>query len=135
MGALDSLRADYQARLGKPCSDKKFHEGIRRSGSLSMGFFRGTFLAQQLLSSERGAPVDRRAPEEAAMEDDAERHPWETDGELPWLERPSLPWESNDWAAEEDEEEAEPWHSDDTAPGWPEECAGPEYWLYKDLLD
>ncbi len=33
------------------------------------------------------------------MEDELEPQPWETDGDLPWLERPTLPWESNEWAA------------------------------------
>ena len=67
------------------------------------------------------------------MDDEAELHSWETDGDLPWLERTTLPWEEDDWTAELDE--AEPSHQDEGTPGWPEECAGPEYWLYKNLLD
>jgi hypothetical protein len=83
------------------------------------------------------------APEEATMEDDTELYPWETDGDLPWLEHATLPWESNDLAEELDEleiddaelDDAEPWQCEEGTPGWPEECAGPEYWLYKDMLD
>jgi len=72
------------------------------------------------------------------MEQNSEPFPWESDGDLPWLESESLPWEAEDelvvlpesesWEEEEEVEE-------EGSPGWPEECAGPEYWLYKDMLD
>ena len=55
------------------------------------------------------------------------------------------PWRSDDWADDELEElfaerretwrgdlhfEPEPW-GDDTLADWPENSAGPEYWMYK----
>jgi len=72
------------------------------------------------------------------MVQDSQPFPWESDGDLPWLERESMPWEAEDelvglpdvesWQEEEEE-------LDEKSPGWPEECAGPEYWLYKNMLD
>ncbi len=52
-------------------------------------------------------------------EDD--RLPWETDGDLPW-ERDQLEWESP---------EREGWRGEVHVNEWPENLAGPEYWLYK----
>jgi hypothetical protein len=50
--------------------------------------------------------------------------PWETGGDLPW----GTP-------QEEEQTDSEAWrgelHSDD----WPENLAGPEYWLYKKQRD
>ena len=69
--------------------------------------------------------------------EEGQKYPWETEGELPWLSSSD---EAEPWAAEIDE----PWLSDDAeeeevwveeSPGWPEEMAGPEYWLYKDELE
>jgi hypothetical protein len=52
-----------------------------------------------------------------------ERLPWETDGDLPWATSGSE-WESPD---------KERWRGDMHSDQWPEELAGPEYWLYKRL--
>jgi hypothetical protein len=73
--------------------------------------------------------------EEDTMEE-GDRKPWETDGDLPWLEHETFPWE-------EEEEEQPSWASTDAEPGnqedfleaWPEDMAGPEYWLFKRLAD
>ncbi|HXE57326.1 MAG TPA: hypothetical protein VNK43_04950 [Gemmatimonadales bacterium] len=46
---------------------------------------------------------------------DDELAPWETGGDLPWK------------SAEDDEA----WRGDLHFDGWPEEFAGPEYWLNK----
>jgi len=69
-------------------------------------------------------------------EEEEKSYPWETEGELPWLNSG----EAEPWAAEidepwlEEEAEEEPvWEEE--SPGWPEEMAGPEYWLYKDELE
>jgi hypothetical protein len=70
---------------------------------------------------------------EEMYEEEEQRFPWETEGELPWLKSD----EAEPWAAEIDE----PWLEDEAeeeteeTPGWPEEMAGPEYWLYKDELE
>ncbi|HEX5386401.1 MAG TPA: hypothetical protein VFW66_06880 [Gemmatimonadales bacterium] len=56
------------------------------------------------------------------MHDD-ERLPWESDGDLPWEGR-SAAWEPD---------AAETWRGDIHLREWPEELAGPEYWLYKKL--
>ncbi len=72
------------------------------------------------------------------MSDD--RHPWETGGELPWEsecaeEHPwesggDLPWESGD---DDSPEEAarEAWRGDLHTGAWPEDMAGPEYWMFR----
>jgi hypothetical protein len=52
-----------------------------------------------------------------------ERLPWEHDGELPWAANGSE-WEG---PAEEG------WRGELHIDHWPEELAGPEYWLYKRL--
>jgi hypothetical protein len=39
--------------------------------------------------------------------------------------------EEDDWYTEEEEESLE----EDTRSGWPEDLAGPEYWMYKDFED
>ncbi len=46
---------------------------------------------------------------------------WENDGNLPW-EAPTAGWEPAD---------AEAWRGDIHVNDWPENLAGPEYWLYK----
>lgn len=46
--------------------------------------------------------------------------PWETEGDLPWIS--ATPW----CPAELDE----PWLTAE-ADGWPEDLAGPEYWLFR----
>jgi hypothetical protein len=43
--------------------------------------------------------------------------PWEGDGDLPW----DTP----------DSEDSEAWRGDVHLGDWPENLAGPEYWLYK----
>lgn len=54
---------------------------------------------------------------------DDERLPWETDGDLPWVtDDPG--WEPPD---------PEAWRGAAHLGEWPEELAGPEYWLYKKL--
>ncbi len=50
-----------------------------------------------------------------------DKHPWERDGEAPW-ELPDSPWESAD---------SEAWRGTMHANDWPENLAGPEYWLNK----
>jgi hypothetical protein len=52
-----------------------------------------------------------------------ERLPWETDGDLPWA--------TNGIDGESPATDA--WRGDLHFDQWPEELAGPEYWLYKRL--
>ena len=54
-----------------------------------------------------------------------DRQPWETSGDLPW-DAPT---------AEHDLEDAEAWRGEVHLADWPEELAGPEYWLFKNLRD
>jgi hypothetical protein len=79
------------------------------------------------------------ALEEGSMlwEADNERKPWETEGDLPWLEREPLPWEQDeecDWAETETGEE-DGWRGTSHLADWPEDLAGPEYWLYKRMSE
>jgi hypothetical protein len=60
------------------------------------------------------------ATEEGAMSQDDGR-PWEGNGDLPW-DMPDSEWESAD---------SEAWRGDVHLGDWPENLAGPEYWLYK----
>lgn len=73
-------------------------------------------------------------------EEEEQSYPWETEGELPWLQSDEPASEDEPWAVEFDE----PWLAEEPvediewelhSPGWPEEMAGPEYWLNKDQLD
>jgi hypothetical protein len=50
--------------------------------------------------------------------------PWETGGDLPW-----------DTPDDGDQAEAEAWRGDLHSDDWPENLAGPEYWLYKKQRD
>ncbi|HTK43157.1 MAG TPA: hypothetical protein VL287_16335 [Gemmatimonadales bacterium] len=64
----------------------------------------------------------RAAPTEVgAMLEDEERLPWETDGDLPWAS------EDPEWEAPD----PEAWRGTVHLQEWPEDLAGPEYWLYK----
>jgi hypothetical protein len=57
------------------------------------------------------------------MYDDDEPLPWETDGDLPWAsDEPGR-----------DAPEDEPWRGEVHVAEWPEDLAGPEYWLYKQM--
>jgi hypothetical protein len=47
--------------------------------------------------------------------------PWEGDGDLPW-DTPDPEWETAD---------SEAWRGNVHLGDWPENLAGPEYWLYK----
>jgi hypothetical protein len=51
--------------------------------------------------------------------------PWESDGDLPWASD-EAEWEAPD---------PEAWRGAVHHREWPEELAGPEYWLYKKLGD
>ena len=62
------------------------------------------------------------APRKEVSMSDRDPQPWETDG--------GLPWESED-AADDDSSVAEPWRGMLHLADWPENLAGPEYWLYK----
>ena len=80
-----------------------------------------------------------------------ERYPWESDGGLPWETEKEYPWEtegdlpwetSQDWGvgAGPDEnwstgsaETDEPWRGEAHMADWPEDLAGPEYWLFKGI--
>ena len=53
---------------------------------------------------------------------DQDGRSWESGGDLPW-ETPDLETEAESWRGE--------LHQDD----WPENLAGPEYWLYKKQRD
>ena len=57
---------------------------------------------------------------------DQERRPWESGGDLPWdtPEEIEAEADSEGWRAE--------LYPDDS---WPENLAGPEYWLYKKQRD
>jgi hypothetical protein len=51
--------------------------------------------------------------------------PWETDGDLPW-----------DTPDEESESSSsDTWRGNLHLGDWPENLAGPEYWLYKRMCD
>ena len=52
-------------------------------------------------------------------------HPWEGEGDLPWETS------GNEWEAPD----AEAWRGDVHVNDWPENLAGPEYWLYKQEND
>jgi hypothetical protein len=52
-----------------------------------------------------------------------EERPWEIGGDLPWR------------AAEEEDQEENTWRGDLHLDDWPENLAGPEYWLYKKQRD
>ncbi len=54
---------------------------------------------------------------------DRERLPWESEGDLPWASN-EAGWEPL---------ESDPWRGDVHLDQWPEELAGPEYWLYKKM--
>jgi hypothetical protein len=54
---------------------------------------------------------------------DDEQKPWETEGDLPWASE-EAGWEAPD---------PEAWRGEVHQGEWPEELAGPEYWLYKKL--
>jgi hypothetical protein len=56
---------------------------------------------------------------------DQEGRPWELGGDLPW--------DSSDAAWEE--ADADAWRGDLHQDDWPENLAGPEYWLYKKQRD
>jgi hypothetical protein len=58
--------------------------------------------------------------EERAMSQ-SDGRPWEGEGDLPW-DTPDPEWESGD---------SEAWRGDVHLGDWPENLAGPEYWLYK----
>ena len=51
--------------------------------------------------------------------------PWEEEGDLPW-DTPDAEWEPV---------ENEAWRGDLHLDDWPENLAGPEYWLYKNQDD
>ena len=53
-----------------------------------------------------------------------DRRPWDTGGDLPW--------ESPD---DDGEADGEAWRGDLHLDDWPENLAGPEYWLYKKQRD
>jgi hypothetical protein len=78
------------------------------------------------------------AVEEVDMlwESDSERKPWETDGDLPWLEHEPLPWEQQEIEFDSaDNDGDESWRGASHLADWPEEMAGPEYWLYKRMVE
>jgi hypothetical protein len=50
--------------------------------------------------------------------------PWDTGGDLPWAT-----------PDDEGEAESEAWRGDLHFDDWPENLAGPEYWLYKKQRD
>ncbi|HEX9054406.1 MAG TPA: hypothetical protein VF830_05830 [Gemmatimonadales bacterium] len=54
---------------------------------------------------------------------DDDPKPWETEGDLPWAS------EEAEWEAPD----PEAWRGAVHQGEWPEELAGPEYWLYKRL--
>jgi hypothetical protein len=56
---------------------------------------------------------------------DQEGRPWESGGDLPW-DTPDAEW---------DQADVEAWRGDIHQDGWPENLAGPEYWLYKKQRD
>ena len=59
---------------------------------------------------------------------DDERQPWDSEGDAPWASSLSS-WDSP--------ENADAWrgdlHHELQIEAWPEDLAGPEYWLYKKL--
>jgi hypothetical protein len=54
-----------------------------------------------------------------------ERQPWETEGDLPW--------ETS--GGESEAAGAEAWRGEVHLEEWPEDLAGPEYWLYKKMRE
>ena len=62
-----------------------------------------------------------------------ERRSWESESDLPWDTPEDQPWDDSaeePWAAVDD-----PWRGEMHLADWPEEMAGPEYWLYKGLAE
>ena len=55
---------------------------------------------------------------------DQEAQPWEAGGDLPW-----------DTPEVETEADSEAWRGELHQDDWPENLAGPEYWLYKKQRD
>ena len=51
-----------------------------------------------------------------------DERPWENGGDLPWQ-------------AEDEDQEDSAWRGELHLEGWPENLAGPEYWLYKRQRD
>jgi hypothetical protein len=51
---------------------------------------------------------------------------------LPWESGGDLPWGTPD---EDDQADREAWRGDLHLDDWPENLAGPEYWLYKKQRD
>jgi hypothetical protein len=65
-----------------------------------------------------------RSPTVGSKESDMSTNeglPWESGGDLPW-ETPEGDWDSAD---------SEAWRGEVHLGEWPENLAGPEYWLYK----
>ncbi len=54
-------------------------------------------------------------------DDESPPMPWETEGDLPWVSD-VVEWEAPDPDA---------WRGTVHQSDWPEELAGPEYWMYK----
>jgi hypothetical protein len=66
----------------------------------------------------------RRAATEGARMSDQDGRPWESGGDLPW-----------DTPETECDGECESWRGELHLDDWPENLAGPEYWLYKRQRD
>lgn len=55
---------------------------------------------------------------------DHDARPWESEGDLPW-----------DAPESETESDSQAWQGELYHDDWPENLAGPEYWLYKKQRD
>jgi len=75
-----------------------------------------------------------QAVEEVTMSWDSDPKPWETEGDLPWLEHDPFPWETGESDGPEADEN-QTWRGSSHLADWPENLAGPEYWLYKDITE
>jgi hypothetical protein len=79
----------------------------------------GPAFARRGVAPESGRPTEERS---MSLHDG---RPWEEEGDLPW-DTPDAEWEPA---------ESEAWRGDLHLDDWPENLAGPEYWLFKNQSD
>jgi hypothetical protein len=81
---------------------------------------KGTANSARHLQGIRAWPLGVQQEEREMSQSDG--RPWEDDGDLPWDTPDDNAWEPAD---------SEAWRGDLHLDDWPENLAGPEYWLYK----
>jgi len=76
-----------------------------------------------------------RSGDESWSETDAWRGELHPADDGAWLAADQARWETEPPEEVEEPEEQAPWRGDEHLPDWPEELAGPEYWLYKRMSE